>query len=370
MSELTPWHKGDIASFDLETTGIDVFEARIVTASWLEINGTTGETKTFEWMADPGVEIPEAASAVHGVTTERARAEGHPPEQVLREINERMASAKERGVPIIGYNLAYDMSVMEAEGARHNVPITQDNLIVDALVIDKRVDKYRKGGRKLTQAAEHYNVPLDDAHNSSADSLASARIAHKIASRYPEQVQIPLAELHENQKRWYAEQQADFQKYLRGKQTSDPTNTDAPANIPPQWPVRRPGDDEDASHSPYVQGQQATAPAARREQPSWTMPQGKYAFQNEDGTVSVYKVDKPEKGKWAGRVFLKEQLEGELADVRGADAHAILRRIQADPKGAMATYGHSTGNCGKCSRPLTDPESVAAGIGPVCANGI
>jgi hypothetical protein len=30
-------------------------------------------------------------------------------------------------------------------------------------------------------------------------------------------------------------------------------------------------------------------------------------------------------------------------------------------------YGRATGNCSCCGRELTDPASIAAGIGPVCA---
>jgi len=44
-----------------------------------------------------------------------------------------------------------------------------------------------------------------------------------------------------------------------------------------------------------------------------------------------------------------------------------LRAILEDPKAAQIAYGHLTGVCGVCGRLLEDPESVAAGIGPICA---
>ena len=62
-----------LAVFDLETTGIDVDTCRIVTAH-VGVIGTDGEVlEQREWLVDPGVEIPTAASLIHGVTTERAR---------------------------------------------------------------------------------------------------------------------------------------------------------------------------------------------------------------------------------------------------------------------------------------------------------
>lgn len=38
-----------------------------------------------------------------------------------------------------------------------------------------------------------------------------------------------------------------------------------------------------------------------------------------------------------------------------------------DPAGAAKLSGLQTGSCSCCGRELTDPESVAAGIGPICA---
>lgn len=45
---------------------------------------------------------------------------------------------------------------------------------------------------------------------------------------------------------------------------------------------------------------------------------------------------------------------------------ASIKSICADPLGAIVAYGQKTGNCACCNRELTDPESVARGIGPIC----
>lgn len=44
-----------------------------------------------------------------------------------------------------------------------------------------------------------------------------------------------------------------------------------------------------------------------------------------------------------------------------------LLAARENPKEALAKWGRQTGQCGVCGRDLIDPESVAAGIGPVCA---
>lgn len=44
-----------------------------------------------------------------------------------------------------------------------------------------------------------------------------------------------------------------------------------------------------------------------------------------------------------------------------------LKAILADPLAAQVAYGRLTGVCGVCGRKLEDEQSVAAGIGPICA---
>lgn len=101
------WIHGPRATFDLETTGVDVETARIVTASLLLLNPDGSVRRAGEWLADPGVEIPEAAAAVHGVTTEYARAHGQPAQQVVWELAGAIGSLFLDGVPVIEIGRAH-----------------------------------------------------------------------------------------------------------------------------------------------------------------------------------------------------------------------------------------------------------------------
>ena len=76
------WMNGLRATFDLETTGVDVTTARIVTASLILLDPQGNVVRRGEWLADPGVEIPAGAAAVHGITTEYAREHGRPAREV------------------------------------------------------------------------------------------------------------------------------------------------------------------------------------------------------------------------------------------------------------------------------------------------
>lgn len=187
-----------IGVFDLETTGIDVTSDRIVTAHVGLLDADGGVVRARGWLADPGVEIPAGATAVHGITTERARAEGRPAAAVVAEIVEALRALLDAGIPVVAYNAPYDFSLLKYEALRHGVaPILDPAPVIDPLVVDKTYDRYRRGKRTLEVVAAHYAVTLEGAHDAAADAIAAGRVAQALAGRYalPPTVQ----ELHAQQ---------------------------------------------------------------------------------------------------------------------------------------------------------------------------
>ena len=51
----------------------------------------------------------------------------------------------------------------------------------------------------------------------------------------------------------------------------------------------------------------------------------------------------------------------------GDDVKAIIMGAASDPLSAAIKYGKVSGSCSCCGRELTDPKSIEAGIGPICA---
>jgi DNA polymerase-3 subunit epsilon len=211
----TTW-SDELGVFDLETTGIDVETSRIVSATVAVIDADGTCVQRTDWLADPEVEIPEQASAVHGITTERARMEGRKAAEVVDEIVAALRALLARGVAVTIYNAPYDLTLLNREALRHGItPLRSPAPIVDPLVMDKAVDRYRKGKRTLEAAAQFYGVELLDAHDAGADAIAAGRVAQAIARRYPEQLGADISELHSLQAGWCAEQAASFQEYMR-----------------------------------------------------------------------------------------------------------------------------------------------------------
>ena len=223
-----------VGVFDLETTGVDVEGDRIVTAHVGVLDAKGREIASKDWLADPGVAIPDGATAVHGVTTAHARAHGSPAAQVVTEVTAALRSLLSQGVPVVAYNAAYDFSLLAHEARRHGVEALVDPApIIDPLVIDKAYDRYRRGKRTLEVVAAHYAVPLDAAHEASADAVAAGRVAQALARQFP--LPETLDTLHTQQIGWARTQAESLTEYFVSIGRLEPEET-----LDGSWPVRMP----------------------------------------------------------------------------------------------------------------------------------
>jgi len=159
--QMPSWAKR-LAVFDLETTGLDVNTSRIVTACVAVIN-QNGETESVtEWLVNPAIEIPEAASRVHGVTTKVASEKGADPASSVREIIELLRSLNFE-MPLVAFNASYDFSILRSEALRYSLEPLDPKPVIDPLVIDRKLDRYRSGKKNLATLTAIYKVELSDA---------------------------------------------------------------------------------------------------------------------------------------------------------------------------------------------------------------
>lgn len=248
------WHDGRLVAFDLETTSAEPTEARIVSAA-IAVCGGDEPTETRTWLVDPGVEIPDEAAAVHGITTERARAEGQPISDVMIELVSALTGYRRLGEPLVVFNARYDLTVMDREARRlglNGFPWVPPLYVIDPLVTDKWLDRYRKGSRKLDAICAHYGAKLDSAHDADSDALAAARLAWALGKRgrvirrvrngYDarelreleavwDRVRHDLPALHQAQVGWAHEQAVGLAQHFR-----EQGNPDAD-RVQTEWPV-------------------------------------------------------------------------------------------------------------------------------------
>lgn len=232
LFEISPstdsWHTGRRLGFDVETTSRDPRVARIVSAALVVHDPAEDSVRVREWLINPGVEIPAETTAIHGITTERAIAEGQAAPEAVAQLAGALTAEFEAGSAVVVMNAPYDLTVLREETLRHGVGFPEPTPVIDPLVIDKQVDRYRRGKRTLGDLCTVYQVLLDGAHSAVPDAKAALEVADCLVRKYP-QLQIPAEELHNLQVGWKKDQAADFQAFLR--------RTKPEAVISSAWPI-------------------------------------------------------------------------------------------------------------------------------------
>lgn len=178
-----PWWQSRLAALDVETTGVSVEDDRIVCAAVVFVGGGIAPERLTLLSDVDGLEIPAEAEAVHGVSTERARHEGQPARDVIAAVRAALVTAISAGYPVVAMNARFDCTLVDRELRRHGLDPLPFMRVVDPMVLDRHLDKYRRGSRKLDALCEHYGATLDDAHDAASDALAAARLAWCIGAR-------------------------------------------------------------------------------------------------------------------------------------------------------------------------------------------
>lgn len=234
------WTTMPALGFDTESTGTGAHEDRIVTASIVEFQ--PGQRPVaHNWLVDPGVPIPEGAAAIHGWTTGRIQASPNAvaPGRAAFEISARLALWLGKGFPVVAFNVAYDITMIEAENRRHAVPTLAERLapkpvgpFIDPMVLDKEVAPYRPAhcdgkqkrsprcrcgadDKTLTSLCRHYGVPLIAAHTAESDAASAVRLFWKIVEKSPDTFRgMTIGGLHMAQVGWRREQMLSLRSYF------------------------------------------------------------------------------------------------------------------------------------------------------------
>jgi len=167
--------KNPLVFFDLETTGTSIISDRIVEICYLKVypNGNE-ESKTLR--INPGMPIPAASSAIHGVYDEDVK-----DCPFFKDVAKKIASDIE-GCDLAGFNSnRFDIPVLAEEFARAGVDVD----LMKRKFVDVQVIYHKLEQRTLSAAYKFYcEKNLEDAHTAEADTRATSEVLKAQLDRY------------------------------------------------------------------------------------------------------------------------------------------------------------------------------------------
>jgi DNA polymerase III subunit epsilon len=228
------WSEGEILGLDFETTGVDRFSDLPVSYALVSVVDGVA-VHSVSGLIDPGREIPPEATAVHGIATEQARADGMPLDAAIALVTDAVVAAGRRGVPLVGMRLDYDLTILDVLGARiwgRGLAVQGwSGPVLDVGVLDRHFDGERRGRRTLGGLCAHYEVELEEAHDAWADAVASVRVLFALVARYDGLRNADVLRLHEDQIEWHRQWTEDCAAWRlsQGMASIDPRDS--------VWPV-------------------------------------------------------------------------------------------------------------------------------------
>ena len=164
-----------ICFFDLETTGINIANDRIVEISILKVF-PNGNKESHTWRVNPEMKIPAITTAIHGITDEMVANE-----PTFKELSYKV------------YDLIKDSDLGGYNSNRFDIPLLAEELLRADVDFDLKKNQavdvqtifHKKEKRTLEAAYQFYcNKDLTNAHSAEADTMATYEVLKAQLDRY------------------------------------------------------------------------------------------------------------------------------------------------------------------------------------------
>jgi len=167
--------RNPLAFFDLETTGTNISQDRIVELAFV-IVFPNGEQKQKNMLINPTIPIPPESTMIHGIKDEDVK-----DSPTFKQVAAELAKMLE-GCDLAGFNIIkFDVPMLVEEFLRAGVEFEVGNKkLVDAQKIFHLMEK-----RTLSAAYQFYcNKNLEDAHTAMADTKATIEVLEAQVEKY------------------------------------------------------------------------------------------------------------------------------------------------------------------------------------------
>jgi DNA polymerase III epsilon subunit-like protein len=182
--------------FDTETTGLPrSWKApvtdlgnwpHIVQIAWGLCDDSGAQLAFRDHILKPeGFVIPESATAIHGISTEKAMKEGRPAVEILKEFSEAVQGASR----LVAHNLDFDEKMVRVELLRRGLPdalqaIPKICTMKSSTAYCKIPGPYGDKWPKLSELhIKLFGVDFEDQHNAASDVLCCAKCFFELRRR-------------------------------------------------------------------------------------------------------------------------------------------------------------------------------------------
>lgn len=216
-----PW-----VGFDTETTGVDVTTSHILTASLVDYQPADATVGTVDnTIINPGVPIPETSVKVHGLTQQFIDEHGVDPRKGLEGIVTGIVDAIDHHKVLVAFNAGFDFAILEHNLVRLGMPGLSQRvdlsqaLIVDPLVCDRALWKYRRGKRQLINLVDVYGIDTDTQHlhDAQADTTATLAVLRAMVGHFPQLTTLDDAAMMAFQRDQYQQWAQGFRAYMTSR---------------------------------------------------------------------------------------------------------------------------------------------------------
>ncbi|MCE2517572.1 MAG: 3'-5' exonuclease, partial [Alphaproteobacteria bacterium] len=176
-----------ILSLDLETTGLNTRQDRVLQIGLIAASGDAGDGTEF--LVNPGTAIPPQSTAIHGITAEDV-AEAPPFPLVFSACRDRLSNRV-----LIGYNIGFDLAILSAETDRHGMEWRwgQALCLRQLATIALGRDAMLMMG-DLDSLAAHYSIDTGRRHSALGDAVISLALYQSLLADLREKSIITLGD--------------------------------------------------------------------------------------------------------------------------------------------------------------------------------
>lgn len=184
-------HDTVFVAFDTETTGLSPVACRLVELSGVKFTADGTEISTFQTLINPEMHIPEAASAVHGITDDMVW-----DQPLLQEVvpafiewaTDPELEGRRGDTVLLAHNASFDLGFLEVALCKLLMPMPR-NIVLDTLSL-ARATIDEAANYRLQTLVEHLGLEAEGYHRALADSYHVQHLFLKILDCFADDVTI------------------------------------------------------------------------------------------------------------------------------------------------------------------------------------